>query len=158
MIKIIAAVAKNNVIGQGNDLPWHIPEDLKHFQNLTNGKTVLMGSNTFESIVKRLRKPLPNRRNIVVTLNQEYQVPEGVKVFYSLDEALLALQEEEVWVIGGASIYRQTLPHADELYITKVEQEPVGDTFFPQINSSEWQEADREDHQGFSFIKYKRIK
>ncbi len=158
MIKIIAAVAKNNVIGQGNELPWHIPEDLKHFQNLTNGKTVLMGSNTFESIVKRLGKPLPSRRNVVVTLNKDYQVPEGVEVFYSLAEALSSLQAEEVWVIGGASIYKQTIPYADQLYITQVELEPVGDTYFPEVDEKIWYKENEEVHPGFSFVVYQRKK
>ncbi len=157
MINIIAAVAKNNVIGQGNDLPWHIPEDLKHFQNLTNGKTVLMGSNTFESIVKRLGKPLPNRRNIVVTLNKDYQVPPGVEVYYSLVEAVQNLKNEEIWVIGGASIYQQMMPWANKLYITEVDIEPLGDTYFPVINKDYWQEIARQKNQGFDFVEYERI-
>lgn len=157
MINIIAAVAKNNVIGKGNDLPWDIPEDLKHFQTLTSGKTVLMGSNTFESIVKRLGRPLPNRKNIVVTIQKEYQAPEGVEVYYSLTEAIDALQNQEVWVIGGASIYKQMIDVADKLYITHVDMEPEGDTFFPEINPAWWKKIEEEPHPGFNFTVYNRI-
>jgi dihydrofolate reductase len=156
MINIIAAVAKNNVIGLGNDLPWDIPEDLKHFQSLTSGKTVLMGSNTFESIVKRLGKPLPNRQNVVVTITKDYQVPAGVQVFYSLDDAIKALKDQEVWVIGGASIYRQMIDFADQLYITHIDMEPVGDTYFPEINPALWEKQAEEPHFGFSFTVYRR--
>jgi len=157
MINIIAAVAKNNVIGRGNDLPWDIPEDLKHFQTLTSGKTVLMGSNTFESIVKRLGRPLPNRKNIIVTMQKEYQAPEGVEVYYSLTEAIDALQDQEVWVIGGASIYKQMIDVADRLYITHVDMEPEGDTFFPEINPALWEKVEEEPHPGFNFTVYKRV-
>ncbi len=157
MIIIIAAVAKNNVIGRGNDLPWHIPEDLKHFQNLTNGKTVLMGSNTFTSIIKRLGKPLPNRKNIVVTSDKNFNVPPGVIVYYSLQDALLALKNQEVWVIGGASIYKQVFPLADKMYITEVDLRPVGDTYFPNISKTEWREISRKQYEGFAFVEYERI-
>lgn len=157
MINIIAAVAKNNVIGKGNDLPWNIPEDLKHFQTLTNGKTVLMGSNTFESIVKRLGRPLPNRNNVVVTTNKNYNVPVGVRVFYSLVEAKEKLKNEEVWVIGGASIYKQMINFADKLYITHIDMTPEGDTFFPEINPAWWKKIEEEPHSGFNFTVYNRV-
>ncbi len=157
MITIIAAIAKNNVIGQGNDLPWHIPEDLKHFQTLTTGKTVLMGSNTFKSIYKRLGKPLPNRQNVVVTLDKDFSAPAGVRVFNSLDEAVADLKNEEVWVIGGASIYKQMLPIADKLYITEVALTPPGDTYFPEIKKQDWREIARQENKGFAFVEYERV-
>src|SRR3989344_5094956 len=95
------AIAKNWVIGGDNDLPWYLPEDLKHFKKLTLGKTVLMGRKTYESIVNRLGKPLPGRKNVVISRQADYKVPDGVLVFQSLDEALKVLSAEDIYVIGG---------------------------------------------------------
>src|SRR3989344_919191 len=114
------AVADNLVIGKGNDLPWYLPEDLIHFKGLTLGKTVLMGRKTYESIFARLKKPLPDRKNVVITRQSDYKVPEGVLVFCSLDEALKALSAEDIYVIGGAEIYKQALPLAEVMYMTHV--------------------------------------
>lgn len=156
MLSLIAAMAKNNCIGKNNKLPWHIPEDLKHFQQITKGKTVLMGRKTFESIISYLKKPLPNRTNIVITRNASFQVPSGVEIYDDIQKALNKHKNEEVIVIGGADIYAQTINLADKLYITLVDQEAEGDAFFPEINPTTWQEIKREDHNNFSFITYKK--
>src|SRR3954465_9619912 len=95
------AVAENLVIGGDNDLPWYLPEDLKHFKKITLGKTVLMGRKTFDSIIKRLNKPLPERKNVVITRQKDYKAPQGVLVFNSLDDALKELSSEDIYIIGG---------------------------------------------------------
>jgi dihydrofolate reductase len=151
---IIAAVAENNVIGVKGGLPWNIPEDMKHFKKLTMGKTVLMGQNTWETLPEKFR-PLPGRKNVVLTLLPEYPVPEDVEVYHSLEDAFAA-HPEEVMVMGGASIYRQTLPMADKLYITHVHRSVDGDVTFPAIDPSLWKETSREDHGDFSFVTYER--
>ena len=153
MITIIAAVAKNNVIGSKNNLPWHLPEDLKHFKEITTGHTVIMGRKTYESIVNRLGKPLPNRKSVVITRNTSYQIPIDVEKYTSLDEALQK-HSEDVYIIGGASLYEQALSYADRLIITHIHQEYPGDSYFPTIDSSKWNEQSREDHDGYSFVIY----
>ena len=154
---LIAAVADNNCIGINNQLPWNIPEDLDFFKKTTLGKTVLMGQKTFESILGYLGKPLPGRKTVVITRDTSFQAPQGVRIFYSLDEAFEKLKNEEVFVCGGASIYAQTVNRVDTLFITHVHQTPNGDTFFPPIDKSIWRETTREDHNGFSFVTYKRV-
>jgi len=149
------AVAENLVIGKDNDLPWHLPEDLKHFKELTLGKTVLMGRKTFESILKRLGKPLPNRKNVIISRQKDYKAPEGVLVFSSLDEAIKSLQED-IYIIGGAEIYKLALPLANLMYITHVHENYLGDAFFPAIKWSEWEKLEEEKHKKFTFAKYKR--
>jgi len=157
MFSIIAAVAKNNCIGIKNKLPWNIPEDLEHFKKLTMGKTCIMGEATFESILSYLGKPLPGRKTVVLTLNKNYQAPTGVRVFNDIDEAWKALKDEDNFVCGGASIYKQTINRVDTLYITRVNQIVDGDTFFPEIDKNVWQEIEREDHEDFSFVTYKKV-
>ncbi|MFA6105702.1 MAG: dihydrofolate reductase [Patescibacteria group bacterium] len=153
---LIAAVAKNNCIGIKNKIPWNIPEDFKYFKTTTMGKTCLMGQATFESILGYLGKPLPGRKTVVITFDKNYQAPEGVRVFNSLDDAFEKLKDEDVFICGGASIYRQTINRVDNLYITMVNMEPAGDVFFPVIEPEIWKEAWREDHGEFSFIKYSK--
>lgn len=153
MISLIAAIAQNNCIGKNNTLPWHIPEDFKHFKTVTKGHPVLMGRKTWESLPEKSR-PLPNRKNIVITRQTDYVVPEGVERFHTVEEAVAAHPNEEIMVIGGAEIYRQTIGIADTLYITHVNQTVDGDAFFPEINRTVWQEKEREDHEGFSFVTY----
>ncbi len=131
-ISMIVAVDETRAIGKDNKLLWHIPEDLKRFKELTTGHTVIMGENTYHSI----GRPLPNRTNIVVTLNQSLELP-GCLVVHSIDAAFQVAQEkeaEEVFVIGGASIYKQTLPLIDRLYLTVVEGKHEADTFFPDYS------------------------
>lgn len=151
---LIAAVAKNNCIGVKNKIPWHIPEDFKYFKETTMGKTCLMGQATFESILGYLGKPFPGRKNVVITFNKDFKAPEGVRVFYSLDEAFEKLKDEDVFVCGGASIYKQTVNRVDNLYITRVNMEPEGDVFFPEIDQNIWKEVWRDDHKDFAFVKY----
>jgi len=129
---MIAVVGKNNAIGRNNQLIWNFPNDLKHFQKITSGHTVIMGDKTFASI----GRPLPNRKNIVLSLDENYKA-EGVEVRNSLDEVLSEYKnsEEEVFVIGGGKIYELSLPYADKLYITLVDDAPEdADTFFPDYS------------------------
>ena len=158
-ITLVAAVAKNGVIGSHNDLPWYIPEDLKHFKQVTLGKTVLMGKNTFDSVMNRLKKPLPERTNVVVSRQMDFQPPEGVIVYHSLDDALKGLRNEsEVMVAGGGQIFSQLIDKADKMVLTEVHKEVDGDVLFPEWNKAEWNEISREDHAEFSFVEYERIK
>ena len=160
MLSIIVAVAENNVIGHNNGLIWHISEDLKYFKRITSGHTVIMGRKTFESI----GKPLPNRTNIVISRNAEFK-PNGVMVVSSLNEAIAKISsDEESFIIGGGSIYREAMGLADKLYLTKVYHSYDGDTHFPEIGD-EWIEISREDFERgekfeypFSFIVYERKK
>lgn len=151
---LIAAVAKNNCIGIKNKIPWNIPEDFQYFKKTTMGKTCVMGQATFESIMGYLGKPLPGRQTVVLTIDKNYKAPESVRVFNSLDEIWEKLKDEDVFICGGASIYRQTINKVDNLYITRVNQEPDGDVFFPEIDPKNWKEIWREDHEVFSFVKY----
>ncbi len=146
-LAMIAAVAENNAIGINNKLPWYLPGDLRYFKAVTMGKPIIMGRKTFDS----LRKPLPGRTNIVITRDREYQ-REGISVVYSLDEAISLAEDvalingcEELMIIGGEQIYREALPRADRLYLTRVHRSFDGDAFFPELDSAEWQETLRED-------------
>lgn len=145
---MIAAVAKNNAIGINNAMPWHLPEDLKRFKAVTIGKPIIMGRKTFES----LGKLLPERENIVITRDKELCY-DGVHIVNSINSALSLAEDlgsvdgvNEFFIIGGAEIYRQALPQAERLYLTRVNQTFEGDSFFPEINESEWLEISREDH------------
>ncbi len=154
MITLIAAIAENNCIGSHNTLPWNIPEDLKHFRDLTRGKTVLMGRKTFDSIIALNGKPLPNRLNIVVTKQDNFTAPEGVEIFHTIDQALSAHSDEDLWIIGGSQIYQETIARANRLEITHIHQTVEGDAFFPAIDPLLWQEVARADYDGFSFVTY----
>jgi dihydrofolate reductase len=149
------AVAENLVIGGDNDLPWYLPEDLKHFKKITLGKTVLMGRKSFDSIVKRLGKPLPERKNIVITRQKDYKAPEGVIIFNSLDEALKS-SSDDIYIIGGAEIFKLALPFAEKIYITHVQGNYPGDAFFPEIDWSTWEKLEEDPHQGYTFASYKK--
>jgi len=156
-LTLVAAVAKNGVIGASNALPWYIPEDLKHFKQVSTGKTVLMGRNTFDSIMERLKKPLPDRINVVVTRNLDFKAPDGVLVFRDLDSALTYLSDrDEVIVAGGGQIYSQTINRADKLILTEVDKEIEGDVYFPEYDKTNWKETQREDINGFSWVEYER--
>ena len=161
-ISIIVIIGRNNEIGKGNQLLCHLPADLKHFKEITSGHTIVMGRKTFESLPKGA---LPNRKNIVISRNPELKI-EGATVYSSLDYALLKLiDDEEVFIIGGAQIYEQTLPVADKLYLTKIHAAfPEADTFFPPIDIKEWREVSRETHPAdeknpysFTFVDCERI-
>lgn len=151
------ALAKNNVIGLNNTLPWHLPEDLKHFRALTTGHHIIMGRKTYES----LGRLLPDRTTVIVTRNKDYQV-DGALIAHSLDAAVaLCKNDDEVFVIGGAELYQVGIKLANKLYITELEQEVAGDAYFPAYDLAGWQEFSREAHtsaQGllFSYITYLR--
>ena len=136
-------MAKNRVIGIENRLPWKLPADMKWFRQHTLGKPIIMGRKTFESFGG---KPLPERKNIVITQDKTYR-PDNVKVAHSIDEALtLCGDEEEVMIIGGMSLYKQTLPIADRLYRTVVNSEPAGDAWFPEFDPGQWIETEKHIH------------
>lgn len=140
-ISLIAAMDRNRVIGKNNKLPWKLPSDLKHFHDLTLGKTVVMGRRTFESI----GRSLPNRTNIVITSDEGYSAP-GAKIVHSVAEALKAFgEDEEVMIIGGASIYKQFLPLATKIYLTQIDEDFEGDAYFPEFDLKEWAETEREE-------------
>lgn len=161
MISLIVAVARNRVIGEGNRLIWHISEDLKHFKTITSGHPVIMGRKTYES----LGRPLPNRTNVVISRQKNYQA-EGCIVVHSLIEALLLFPAaEEVFIIGGAQIYAQALPLADRFYLTEVDADYSGDTYFPEWDRSEWRLTEQESFpygekfpHPFTFLRYDRIR
>ncbi|MDP3295106.1 MAG: dihydrofolate reductase [Nevskia sp.] len=140
-LTLIAALAQNRVIGRDGDLPWRLPDDLKRFKRLTVGKTVLMGRKTWVS----LGRPLPDRDNWVLTRDIAFK-PAGATVFASLDQALNAGQGRELVVIGGAELYRQTLPLATRLELTEVLAELEGDTWFPEFDTADWIETASEAH------------
>lgn len=143
-ISLIAAMAKDRVIGKDNDMPWHLPADLKHFKKVTLGKPVIMGRRTFESI----GRPLPGRKNIVITRNQQW-THEGVEVVSSTELAMsLVAGVDEVMIIGGGKIYEQFLPQADILYLTFIDLDVDGDTRFPDWTTiGAWQQAESESHK-----------
>ncbi|MSP61684.1 MAG: dihydrofolate reductase [Myxococcales bacterium] len=142
-LSLIAALAENRVIGVENRLPWRLPADLARFKRLTMGHCLLMGRKTYESI----GRPLPGRTTIVLTRDPAWSVPEGVQVARTVDEALALAGEREVFVAGGAEIYRQTLGRADRLYLTILDRSFDGDVRFPEIDLSAWHLTERERHE-----------
>ncbi|MBI1194273.1 MAG: hypothetical protein GC138_00300 [Gammaproteobacteria bacterium] len=140
VVALIAAVARNGVIGDANALPWHLPADMRHFRERTMGKTIIMGRKTAES----LGKALPGRDNVVVTRQRDFQLP-GMSVVHSLDDALNG-RSGEVMIIGGAEIYRQALAKADLMYLTLIEADIHGDTTFPPYAQDQWEEVETESH------------
>ena len=159
MISIIVAIAEDYGIGKGNDLLFRISDDLKHFKMVTMGRPVVMGKRTWESLPKR---PLPGRRNIVLTDIQGEKI-DGAETVYSIEEASnICRDEEEVFIIGGGSVYRQFMGLADRLYITKVYKKAEADVYFPEIKGSEWVLKTDEPHLDgeirYSYQVYERIK
>ena len=143
IVILVAALAENRVIGRDGDLPWHLPADLKHFKAMTLGKPVIMGRKTWESL--RVR-PLPGRRNIVVTRNAGFDAP-GAETAPSLDDALAMVAEApEAAVIGGAALFEKALSRAEILHLTEVHAEIAGDVYFPAVDPANWQETARERH------------
>ena len=144
-ISMIAAMARDQVIGKDNQMPWHMPADLAHFKRVTLGKPVLMGRKTFESI----GRPLPGRRNLVVSRNPDYRA-DGVEMVDSVEAALSHLQEEgveELMVIGGGYLYGQLLSKADRLYLTRIDLAVEGDTCFPDLSDADWVRLESEPHE-----------
>jgi dihydrofolate reductase len=158
---MIAAMTHNRVIGFENDMPWHLPDDLKFFKANTVGKPVIMGRKTFESIGSR---PLPNRPNLVISRNAELSIP-GVQVFKSVESALKTLQDvDEVIIMGGGQLYQQMLPQADKLYLTLIDADLEGDTLFPDWTEFQWHNIERVSHPvderhayAFDFVTLERI-
>ena len=154
---LIAAIANNNALGKDNDLIWHLPEDLKRFKKTTSGHYIIMGRKTFESI----GKPLPNRTTVIISRNKEYRAA-GCIVVNSLEKALqISKEEEEVFVIGGAQIYKQAIQIADKLDITEVHESFEADVYFPEIDKNKWREskrdyfkADTNNKHDYSFVTY----
>ena len=159
-ISLIAAVAKNRVIGKDNGLLWHLPEDMWHFRETTRGKTVIMGRKTWESLPEQFR-PLPGRHNVVVSRNPDFAVA-GATLAVSLDDALSKVAfEGEVFVIGGETLYRQTMPLAKKIYLTEIDRDYEGDAVFPEMVPEEWIEISRQPQRnasglGFAFVIYRR--
>ena len=156
MIALLVAMSTNGCIGAKGALPWHIPEDLRRFRELTTGHTVIMGRKTWESLPERFR-PLPNRQNIVITRQTDYAVPDGVVCASTLEEAFNAApQDRSTFVIGGGEIFALALPHADTLYVTHVDSHVEGDAFFPPIDPDQWRITHEDPHTGFRFVDYTR--
>ena len=161
MLSIIVAISENNAIGKAGDLLCYLPDDLKHFKALTTGATVVMGKKTFFSLPRR---PLPNRRNIVLTRDESFQY-ENTEVAQSIEELQKMLTaDEKVFIIGGGEVYRQFMPLATELHITHIHHTwEDADTFFPEIDPAIWQcvseerhEADEKHNYAFTFATYKK--
>lgn len=156
-ISLIVAVAKKGVIGVNNTLPWHLPEDLKRFRALTTGHHIIMGRKTYES----LGRLLPDRTTVIVTRNKNYMV-EGALIAHSMQDAIkLCKNDAEVFIIGGAELYKEGLKLAQQLYITEVDLDVPGDAFFPDLDFSEWQEMERDVHMSekglsFAYVTYQR--
>ncbi len=160
MITIIAAVAEQNALGKDNQLIWHLPADLRRFKKVTSGHPIIMGRKTFES----LGRPLPNRTNIVITRNKDYHL-DGIVVAHSLEGAIEKAQQidEQIFIIGGATIYKKAIEIADFLDITHVHHSFEADAFFPEIDTSIWEEvtnesfkADEKNKYNYSFVRYQR--
>lgn len=157
-ISAVVAIAENHAIGKNNQLLWYLPNDLKHFKQITSGHTVIMGRKTYDSV----GKPLPNRRNIVIT-RQNIMIP-GCEVVNSVNAALaLCTAEDEVFIIGGAEIYKMAMPLTNRIYLTIVHRSFEADAYFPQINIQEWEEIERADFEAdeknnisYSFITLNR--
>jgi dihydrofolate reductase len=151
-ISLIAAVARNGVIGRDGGMPWHLPDELRHFKTTTMGHTLVMGRRTFDGI----GRVLPGRRTIVLTRDPEWHHPD-VEVAHSFAEAVsLAGPADEVYVAGGAQVYAEALPYAHRVVLTEVHAEPEGDTRFPEWDRAAWREESREDHDGWSRVVYER--
>ncbi len=157
-ISIIVATAKNGVIGVNNTLPWHLPEDLKRFRALTTGHHIVMGRKTYDS----LGRLLPNRTTVIVTRNADYKV-ESALIANSLSDAIKKCgDDDEIFLIGGAELYKDALKVANKLYMTKIDLSVEGDAFFPELDSANWQETSREaftSAQGldFTYVTYNKV-
>ena len=149
-ISIIAAMARNRIIGRENGLPWHLPEDLRHFKRLTMGHHILMGRKTFESI----GKPLPGRTSIVITRNRNY-ASQGVHCAASIEAALASCKgDDEIFFIGGAELYQQAIAYAERLYLTEIKKDFEGDARFPEYDKTLWHEISRESHVSAGGLEY----
>jgi len=150
MLSIIVAMDKNNLIGDNNAIPWHLPADLAYFKKITTGKSVIMGRKTFDSIFKMLGKPLPNRENIILTRDKNLKI-NGCKVIHTLAEIK---QFDNAFIIGGSNIYNQTLDLVDKLYITFVDGDFYGDAYFPKFEKNNWKIISEEKNLSTDKNKY----
>ncbi|CCQ92343.1 Dihydrofolate reductase [[Clostridium] ultunense Esp] len=160
MISIIVAMGRNRVIGKGNQLPWHLPADLNYFKKMTMGHPIVMGRKTYDAI----GKPLPGRTNIVVTRDPACKA-EGCIILHSLEEVWRKFRDQDLFVIGGAEIFRQTLSLADRLYLTHIDHPFSGDRFFPELTEGDWRLISREkgiknerNPYDYEFLLYERIR
>lgn len=159
-ISIVVAMSENRAIGKENKLLWHLPADLQHFKKITLGKPIVMGRKTYQSI----GRPLPGRRNIIITHDTQFKA-EGCEVVHSIESALACVKDQtEICVIGGAELYRQLLSRVNRIYLTVVHHAFEADAFFPELNSTEWEEVSRVDCEpdeknaySYSFIELKKI-
>jgi dihydrofolate reductase len=157
-LSLIVAMAKNRAIGIGNRMPWHLPADFAYFRQTTMGHPVIMGRKTFDSI----GRPLPGRRNLVISRNPDFRAA-GVELVHSLDEALNMTRDDEPFVIGGATLYTEALPHAQRIHVTEVDATPEADTYFPVLDMNQWCEVSRQHHpadeknaHGMAFVVFDR--
>ena len=165
-ISLIAALSKNRVIGKNNDLPWHLPDDMKYFMQTTKGHHVIMGRKNYDSIPEKFR-PLPNRINIVVTRQKDFSAP-NCTIVNSIDQGIVIANEageSETFIIGGAQIYKEGMALTQRMYLTEIQAEIQGDTYFPEIDFSKWVEVSRIHHTmderhkfKFDFVIYDRIR
>ncbi|MFA8439526.1 dihydrofolate reductase [Pueribacillus sp. YX66] len=162
MISFLVAMDRNRVIGKDNDLPWKLPADLAYFKKLTTGHTVVMGRKTYESI----GRPLPNRQNVILTRDKQYTA-ENCVVIHSVEEALELMnkKEDKYFIIGGSDLFEQFLPYVDRMYITFIDETFEGDTFFPEVDMSNWKlvlkqkgKKDEKNRYEHSFLVYDRLK
>jgi dihydrofolate reductase len=159
-ISLIVAVDEKNGIGKNNQLPWHLPADLQHFKKITTGFPIIMGRKTFDSI----GKPLPNRRNIVISRQENLEIS-GAEVCNSINSAIsLCKDEREVFIIGGSQIFEQSLDLADTLYLTVIQNNFDADTFFPELDKNQWKETSNDSHEpdekniySYNFKKYDKF-
>lgn len=151
-LSAITAISRNNIIGKNNSLPWHLPADMRFFKNTTTGHAVIMGRKTYESF----KKALPGRTNIVITRQKDYTLPDAI-VVHSLPEAIAEakeIEQEETFILGGAQIYKQSLPLLDRLYLTRIYEDFEGDTAFPDFDSEQWEMTHIEPHEPDEKNKY----
>ena len=161
MLTLIAATSTNNALGKDNQLVWHLPDDFKRFKTLTSGHYIILGRKTFESFPK----PLPNRTHVIITRNKNYEAPEGCIVVSSLEKAIeVCPKNEEIFIIGGGEIYKQSIDIADKVELTRVHTTVEADTFFPEINSEKWKIVFEEQHTkdekhafDFTFVTYEKL-
>lgn len=159
MLTIIAAVSENNALGKNNDLVWHLPDDFKRFKKLTTGHHIIMGRKTFESFPK----PLPNRKHIIITRQSDYEKKDCIVVHNIQDALAFSRKDEQAFIIGGGEIYRVSLPYVKKIELTRVHHKFEADTFFPEIDMSQWKlvneehhEADEKHKYAFTYLTYHR--
>lgn len=163
VVSLIAAMASNRVIGVDNDLPWHLPDDMKFFQSKTRGHIVVMGRKNYDSLPPKY-KPLPNRTNVILTRQHDFKAPECI-IFHDLEKAIdyaRSSGEQELFIIGGGEIYTQAMDRANRIYLTEIHAEFPGDTFFPEL-TEQWKEVERTAHPvddrhsaAFDFVVYEK--